>query len=200
MRWITAIAFAAMTAALWGMGSNGAAAQSVDPTDPFYQQGVILEPGKGSTFGGSRSGTRREVRYETKEKPGTIIIDHSERKLYLILEGGKALQYGVGVGRPGFEWYGRQRITRKAKWPGWTPPPAMRRRQPYLPAYMPGGPNNPLGARAMYLGSTLYRIHGTNEADTIGRAISSGCIRLINAEVEDLYERVPVGTLVIVQP
>ena len=145
------------------------------------------------------SSIRKEVvAYTTKHKPGTIVIETSERRLYLVLEDGKALKYGIGVGRDGFRWSGQHRITRTAEWPGWTPPPAMRKRVPDLPAYMPGGPNNPLGARALYLGSTLYRIHGTSEPWTIGQAVSSGCIRMVNDDVIDLYERVKVGALVVV--
>ncbi len=141
---------------------------------------------------------RTTVSYPTKEAPGTIIIDSTEHYLYYVLDGGKALRYGIGVGREGFGWRGTVRVGRKAEWPGWTPPPAMRKRQPYLPPYMEGGPNNPLGARAMYIGSTLYRIHGSNEPWTIGQAVSSGCIRMANEDVIDLYERVKVGTKVIV--
>ena len=138
------------------------------------------------------------VDYETNQKPGTIIIETGERRLYLVLEGGKAMKYGIGVGRDGFTWSGTHRITRKAEWPGWTPPPAMRKRVPDLPAYMPGGPNNPLGARALYIGSTLYRVHGTSEPWSIGQAVSSGCIRLTNEDVTDLYDRVQVGAKIIV--
>ena len=141
---------------------------------------------------------REIVTYESRHKPGTVVVETSERRLYLILDDGKALRYGIGVGRDGFRWSGSHRITRKAEWPGWTPPPAMRKRVPGLPAYMPGGPENPLGARAMYLGSTLYRLHGTSEPWTIGQAVSSGCIRLTNDDVTDLYERVKVGALVVV--
>jgi lipoprotein-anchoring transpeptidase ErfK/SrfK len=138
------------------------------------------------------------VSYESKYKPGSIVVETGERRLYLVLEDGKALRYGIGVGRDGFTWSGQHRITRTAEWPGWTPPPAMRKRVPDLPAYMPGGPNNPLGARALYIGSTLYRIHGTSEPWTIGQAVSSGCIRMTNEDVIDLYERVRVGALVVV--
>jgi lipoprotein-anchoring transpeptidase ErfK/SrfK len=139
------------------------------------------------------------VDYETKHKVGTIIVETGERRLYLVLEDGKALKYGIGVGREGFTWSGQNKITRKAEWPGWTPPAAMRKRVPDLPAYMPGGPDNPLGARALYIGSTLYRIHGTSEPWTIGQAVSSGCIRLTNEDVTDLYERVRVGATVVVR-
>ncbi|MDP3317266.1 MAG: L,D-transpeptidase [Devosia sp.] len=138
------------------------------------------------------------VAYETKLMPGTIVVETSERRLYLVLEDGKARKYGIGVGRDGFRWAGQHKITRMAEWPGWTPPAAMRKRVPDLPAYMPGGPDNPLGARALYIGSTLYRIHGTSEPWTIGQAVSSGCIRLTNEDVTDLYERVKVGALVVV--
>ena len=142
------------------------------------------------------------VDYETKYKPGTIIIDTNNRFLYLVMEGGKARRYGVGVGKPGFEWAGEHRVTRKAEWPDWYPPKEMIEREAakghFLPAHMPGGEANPLGARAMYLGSTLYRIHGTNAPWTIGFGVSSGCIRMRNQDVVDLYERVKVGTRVIV--
>jgi len=145
------------------------------------------------------SAIRKEVvSYQSKYKPGTIVVETSERRLYLVLDDGQALKYGIGVGRDGFRWAGSHRVTRKAEWPGWTPPAAMRKRQPGLPAYMPGGPENPLGARALYIGSTLYRIHGTSEPWTIGQAVSSGCIRLTNDDVTDLYERVTVGALVVV--
>ncbi len=139
-----------------------------------------------------------EVAYDGTEKPGTIVIDTNTRHLFLVQDGGKAMRYGVGVGRPGFEWAGVHTVTRKAEWPDWHPPVEMRKRQPNLPLMMPGGPKNPLGARAMYLGSTLYRIHGTAEPWTIGHAVSSGCIRMRNEDVIDLYSRVKVGTRVIV--
>jgi lipoprotein-anchoring transpeptidase ErfK/SrfK len=139
------------------------------------------------------------VLYRTTEPPGTIIIQTAERHLYLIQGNGRAIRYGIGVGRDGFQWQGLLSITRKAEWPDWTPPAEMIARQPYLPRFMAGGPGNPLGARAMYLGNTVYRIHGTNQPDTIGTAISSGCFRLVNADVADLYDRVPVGTKVIVR-
>lgn len=141
---------------------------------------------------------REIVDYETREAPGTIVIDSPQRRLYLVLGDGKALRYGVGVGRPGFEWGGIKAVTRKAEWPDWTPPPQMLQRRPDLPRFMPGGPNNPLGARAMYLGSSLYRIHGSNEPQTIGQAVSSGCIRMTNEDVTDLYDRVRVGAKVVV--
>ena len=142
---------------------------------------------------------RQPVFYRTEEKPGTIIIDTSDRFLYLIQPNNVALRYGIGVGRDGFQWQGLLRVTRKSEWPDWTPPPEMIQRQPYLPRFMAGGPGNPMGARALYLGNTIYRIHGTNAPETIGHAVSSGCFRLVNDEIEDLYARVPVGTKVIVQ-
>ena len=142
---------------------------------------------------------REIVAYETKLKAGTIIVETSERRLYFVLPDGQAMRYGIGVGRDGFRWSGQHRITRKAEWPGWTPPAAMRKRVPDLPAYMPGGPNNPLGARAIYIGSTLYRLHGTSEPWTIGQAVSSGCIRLTNEDIIDLYDRVKVGATVVVR-
>ena len=142
---------------------------------------------------------RQVVSYPTREAPCTIIIDTPNTYLYLVLGNGQAMRYGIGVGRDGFTWSGTQTITRKAEWPAWTPPPEMIQRQPYLPRHMAGGPGNPLGARAMYLGGTVYRIHGTNQPQTIGSAVSSGCFRLVNADVTDLYERIPVGTKVIIR-
>jgi lipoprotein-anchoring transpeptidase ErfK/SrfK len=142
---------------------------------------------------------KQMVYYRTTEPAGTIIISTAERHLYLIEGNGRALRYGIGVGRDGFQWQGMVSITKKVEWPDWTPPPEMIARQPYLPRFMAGGPGNPLGARAMYLGATVYRIHGTNQPDTIGTAISSGCFRLVNADVADLYGRVPVGTKVIIR-
>jgi lipoprotein-anchoring transpeptidase ErfK/SrfK len=143
---------------------------------------------------------RQVVSYSTREAPGTIIIDTPNTYLYLVTGNGQALRYGIGVGRDGFTWSGVQSITKKAEWPDWTPPPEMIARQPYLPRQMAGGPGNPLGARAMYLGGTIYRIHGTNAPGTIGTRVSSGCIRLTNEDVADLYSRVNVGTKVIVLP
>jgi len=142
---------------------------------------------------------KQAVYYRSTEAPGTIIISTTERHLYLIQPGGRAIRYGIGVGRDGFQWQGLLNITKKAEWPDWTPPPEMIARQPYLPRFMAGGPGNPLGARAMYLGTTVYRIHGTNRPDTIGTKVSSGCFRLVNADVADLYDRVPVGTKVVVR-
>jgi lipoprotein-anchoring transpeptidase ErfK/SrfK len=141
---------------------------------------------------------RQEVTYMGRHAPGTIVIDTPNRFLYLVQGNGRAIRYGIGVGRPGFEWAGMKSVTRKAEWPDWRPPAQMLKRRPDLPKFMAGGPENPLGARALYLGSSLYRIHGTNEPETIGRAVSSGCIRMVNEDVMDLYTRVKVGTRVVV--
>jgi lipoprotein-anchoring transpeptidase ErfK/SrfK len=141
---------------------------------------------------------RQVVAYSGPEKPGTVIIDTPQRFLFLVQGDGTAVRYGIGVGRPGFTWAGEKKISAKKEWPDWTPPPEMLERQPSLPHFMAGGPDNPLGARALYLGSSLYRIHGSNEPGTIGQAVSSGCIRMRNEDVVDLYERVRIGTKVVV--
>src|SRR5690349_10199035 len=143
---------------------------------------------------------RQLVAYPTREAPGTIVIDTPNTYLYLVLGGGKALRYGIGVGREGFTWSGVETISRTAEWPDWFPPAEMIARQPYLPRFVAGGPGNPLGARALYLGNSQYRIHGTNDASTIGHHVSSGCIRLANADIIDLFGRVRVGTKVVVLP
>jgi len=143
---------------------------------------------------------RQIVNYPTREAPGTIVIDTPNTYLYYVLGGGQAVRYGIGVGREGFTWAGVQSIARKQEWPDWHPPQEMIDRQPYLPRFMAGGPGNPLGARAMYLGNSLYRIHGTNAPSTIGQRVSSGCIRLTNADVQDLYSRVSLGAKVVVLP
>jgi lipoprotein-anchoring transpeptidase ErfK/SrfK len=143
---------------------------------------------------------RYQAWFPSDEKPGTIIVRASERRLYLILGDGWAMKYGIGVAREGFEWSGEFHVSMKRQWPDWTPPPEMIKRQPDLPKHMEGGPDNPLGARALYLGDTLYRIHGSNEPETIGQAVSSGCIRMANEDVIDLYNRVRVGTKVIIEP
>ncbi len=157
--------------------------------------------GRGINFGrgGSSPVTRTTVSLVSRYAPGTILIDTGERRLYLVLPNGQALRYGIGVGRDGFRWGGTHRITAKKEWPSWTPPAQMLRRRPDLPRHMEGGVDNPLGARAMYLGSTLYRIHGSNEPETIGQAVSSGCFRMTNDDVTDLYSRVSVGTVVVVK-
>ncbi|WP_336799799.1 L,D-transpeptidase [Kaistia sp. MMO-174] len=139
------------------------------------------------------------VYFRSNEPPGTIIINTDERFLYLVQSDNRAIRYGVGVGRDGFQWSGLLKISRKAEWPDWRPPAEMIQRQPYLPRFMAGGEGNPMGARALYLGDTIYRIHGTNQPQTIGHALSSGCFRMVNNDVMDLYERVPVGTKVIVR-
>jgi lipoprotein-anchoring transpeptidase ErfK/SrfK len=155
-----------------------------------------------SNFGnGNSSGPipRQTVGFASNYAPGTIVVNTAERRLYLVQPGGTALRYGIGVGRDGFRWGGKHRVTAKKEWPSWTPPAQMLARRPDLPRHMPGGIDNPLGARAMYLGSTLYRIHGSNEPETIGQAVSSGCFRMTNEDVTDLYNRVQVGATVIVK-
>lgn len=157
----------------------------------------------GGGFFGSGGDTgpipRTTVNFESRQPPGSIFISTRERRLYYILGNGQAIRYGIGVGRDGFRWGGTHRVTQKKEWPDWTPPPQMLKRRPDLPRFMKGGEDNPLGARAMYLGSTLYRIHGSNEPETIGTAVSSGCFRMVNADVIDLYSRVNVGAMVVVQ-
>ena len=142
---------------------------------------------------------RQMVFYRTNEAPGTIVVDTPSRFLYLVQGNSRAIRYGIGVGRDGFQWSGLLNLSRKAEWPDWTPPPEMIARQPYLPRFMAGGPGNPLGARALYLGGTVYRLHGTNQPQTIGQSVSSGCFRLVNGDIIDLYDRVPVGTRVVVR-
>jgi lipoprotein-anchoring transpeptidase ErfK/SrfK len=144
---------------------------------------------------------KQVVFFRTTEAPGTIVVNTSERFLYLVQGNNRALRYGIGVGRDGFQWGGLKRVERKGEWPDWTPPPEMIARQPYLPRFMAGGPGNPMGARALYISGTVYRIHGTNQPQTIGSAVSSGCFRLTNPDITDLYDRVPVGTrIVVLQP
>ena len=143
--------------------------------------------------------SREVVSFDGRYAPGTIVVSTSQRRLWFVLGNGQAIQYGVGVGRPGFTWSGTHSITMKREWPDWRPPAAMLKRRPDLPRYMRGGPENPLGARAMYIGSTIYRIHGSNEPETIGEAVSSGCIRMTNEDVIDLYNRARVGARVVVQ-
>ena len=196
-----AIIAVAATATTFGQSANA------NPFTPFAPttSGFVQSSTATTTHGVAPSARpdryeRRIVRYRTRHAPGTIVIDTPNTYLYLVLEGGRAMRYGIGVGRRGFTWSGVQRITRKAEWPDWRPPADMLRRQPYLPRFMAGGPGNPLGARAMYLGGTIYRIHGTNNPGTIGQRVSSGCIRLTNEDVADLYTRVRVGTKVVVLP
>ena len=183
---------------LHGFGQRAGTAGVYAPFQPTMQD---VDPGV--DHGNSDDNLPEEyqkqmVFYRSLQPPGTIIIDTQERHLYLIQET-RAMRYGIGVGRDGFTWQGLLQISRKAEWPDWHPPPEMIERQPYLPRFMAGGPGNPLGARAMYLGNTVYRIHGTNAPETIGQAVSSGCFRLVNDDVIDLYGRVQVGTHVIVR-
>ncbi|OIQ65440.1 putative L,D-transpeptidase ErfK/SrfK precursor [mine drainage metagenome] len=201
-----AFAFLLMAVTLLA-GAYPASAQGDDDFFNFFGRGGSNyrsgpNYGRGSDYYGGGSGPipRTVVSAPGRFAPGTIYINTAERRLYLILGNGEALRYGIGVGRDGFTWTGVQKISRKAEWPDWHPPTEMIERQPYLPRQMAGGPGNPLGARAMYLGGTVYRIHGTNAPQTIGTRVSSGCIRLTNQDVSDLYSRVSVGTKVIVLP
>jgi lipoprotein-anchoring transpeptidase ErfK/SrfK len=191
---LAALAFAFGLASLAALPAEAATNRFYDPVSRSW-----VEYGDARTGSTANPVPRELVPYDGPHGPNTIIVDTSERRLYYVLDDGKAWKFGVGVGREGFQWSGTNRISRKAEWPGWTPPPAMRKRQPNLPAYMEGGPNNPLGARALYIGSTFYRIHGSNEPWTIGHAVSSGCIRMVNEDVIALYDMVKVGTKVVVQ-
>jgi lipoprotein-anchoring transpeptidase ErfK/SrfK len=188
-----ALLFAAVTLLA---GAGQARAQEYDARE-------IIGGSPNFSFGGSRFGSgpisRQTVSFAGGYARGTILINTAERRLYLVLGNGQALSYGIGVGRDGFRWSGTHRISAKREWPGWTPPSQMLARRPDLPRHMAGGIDNPLGARAMYLGSTLYRIHGSNEPGTIGQAVSSGCFRMTNDDVKDLYDRVSVGTTVVVK-
>lgn len=173
--------------------------------DPYATQRGSTAQGYGQSYGEAEASQaqvaqipREIVSYQTRYAPGTIVVSTAERRLYYVLPDGQAIRYGVGVGRPGFTWSGVNKITAKREWPGWTPPAAMLARRPDLPRYMAGGIENPLGARAMYIGKSEYRIHGSNEPDTIGQAVSSGCIRMTNDDVTDLYSRVKLGATVIV--
>ena len=169
---------------------------SVPPVEPLLVDPMLERRAPG--FRIDPRFLRQQVAYHGKGAPGTIIVDTPNHFLYLVEDGGKAMRYGIGVARTGFSWSGVHKITAKKEWPDWTPPKEMIERQPYLPHFMPGGPNNPLGARALYIGHTLYRIHGSNEPWTIGHNVSSGCIRMRNADVIDLYKRVGIGTSVVV--
>jgi lipoprotein-anchoring transpeptidase ErfK/SrfK len=204
---LVAAALGALTVGAIAFSTSAAAAPL--PLFPFFQQPAQAAPppvqaapsdDEDATFTLPARLKRQVVNYPTREAPGTIIIDTPNTYLYLVLGNGQAMRYGIGVGREGFTWSGTQTIAKKAEWPDWTPPPEMIARQPYLPRHMTGGPGNPLGARAMYLGSSVYRIHGTNAPHTIGTRVSSGCLRLVNEDVIDLYNRVSVGTKVIVLP
>jgi lipoprotein-anchoring transpeptidase ErfK/SrfK len=202
--------FAGLAAALMVLAVTSSAHATMD--DDFFgfrrqQQQPMMQRGApnygpGSDYfggGGSSSIQRERVGAPVAQPAGSIYISTSERRLYLILGNGEALRYGIGVGRDGFRWTGTHHVSAKKEWPSWTPPAEMRARRPDLPRYMAGGIENPLGARAMYLGSTLYRIHGSNEPETIGHAVSSGCFRMTNEDVTDLYSRVSVGALVVVR-
>jgi lipoprotein-anchoring transpeptidase ErfK/SrfK len=180
---------------LFVVALGGTAAHAIEAVDT-EQPGYVPQSNEEQL---DPSWQKTTVLYRSAESPGTIIVNTRERFLYVIQGGGRAIRYGIGVGRDGFQWQGLVKITRKQEWPDWTPPAEMIERQPYLPRFMAGGPGNPLGARALYLGNTVYRIHGTNQPQTIGSAVSSGCFRLTNPDVMDLYERIPVGTKVIVQ-
>jgi lipoprotein-anchoring transpeptidase ErfK/SrfK len=191
------VAFGAGLAVLAGAGAGAqTAVPGQDEMNVVDQPGYQPKPEEEQLTGAFE---KQEVFFRTTEAPGTIIIDTKDRFLYLLQGSNRAIRYGIGVGREGFQWSGLQRISRKQEWPDWRPPPEMIERQPYLPRFMAGGPGNPLGARAMYLGATVYRIHGTNQPQTIGHAVSSGCIRLVNDDVIDLYSQVPVGTKVIIR-
>jgi len=197
--WIARIA--ATAAIMLGLGCASALAQIAANGDYVP---TMADVAPGIDHGNSGTGLpseyqRQPVFYRSSYPPGTILIDTPGRHLYLIQSETRAMRYGIGVGRDGFTWNGILQISRKAEWPDWHPPPEMIQRQPYLPRFMAGGPGNPLGARAMYLGNTVYRIHGTNAPETIGQAVSSGCFRLVNDDVSDLYARVAVGTKVIVR-
>ncbi len=190
-----------LAAAFW-MSPGGAAPLSEGSRSSL---GALLAPVVNGDLpldeaGASAEMQRRIVRFPTRFGPGTVVIDTAQTFLYYVLGDGQAIRYGIGVGRDGFTWSGEQAVTRKAEWPDWTPPAEMIERQPYLPRWMAGGDGNPLGARAIYLGSTVYRIHGTNAPATIGQRVSSGCIRMLNADVIDLYNRVNIGTKIVVMP
>jgi lipoprotein-anchoring transpeptidase ErfK/SrfK len=213
---IRCLAFAsAMAAAVFATAASANPLEFFPFGQPFsYQQPAAQAPSFArepdtrnsyarDTYEGAQEGDRfrrQVIDYPSREAAGTVIVDTPHTYLYYVLGNGKAIRYGIGVGRDGFTWSGTETVSRKAEWPDWTPPPEMIARQPYLPRFMAGGPSNPLGARAMYLGNTIYRIHGTNAPETIGQNVSSGCIRLVNEDVMDLYSRVNVGTKVIVLP
>jgi lipoprotein-anchoring transpeptidase ErfK/SrfK len=180
---------------LAGGGQSAPAVRNSYPAQPAYTPQEVQE---GTRFNMDPRYQKQVVAYDGKEPAGTVIIDTPNKFLFLVQGDGKALRYGIGVGRPGFIWAGVKRVSAKREWPDWTPPSEMLQRRPDLPRHMAGGPENPLGARAMYLGNTLYRIHGSNEPWTIGTQVSSGCIRMRNEDVIDLYGRVKVGTKVVV--
>lgn len=198
----TTAALAGAAVLVWLAGGPPASAQVTSESAARETLDIGDEPGRVSTEevviteGPYR---RQLVYFRSSEAPGTFVIHTAERFLYVVLGNNRALRYGIGVGRDGFQWSGLVKISRMAEWPDWTPPPEMIARQPYLPRFMAGGPGNPLGARAMYLGGTVYRIHGTNQPETIGESISSGCFRLANGDVVDLYSHASIGTKVIIR-
>lgn len=210
MKTIARTTTAILLAAAGALISTGACANSflLFPLSPFAalfsppqaSATAVTDPAASQPHGLAERFQRRVVDYRSSAEPGTIVIDTPNTYLYYVLGDGQAVRYGIGVGREGFTWSGTKSISRKAEWPDWTPPQQMLRRQPYLPRFVAGGPHNPLGARAMYLGGTIYRIHGTNQPETIGARVSSGCIRMTNDDVIDLYKRAKVGTKVIVLP
>lgn len=188
---------------IFGLGFSLTACMQTSSVAPVASVSKTIHTLDAEAFAnGKATGTiaRTVINYPTVEREGTLIVDVPQRRLFLVMAEGKAMSYGIGVAREGFEWSGITYVSAKRVWPGWTPPPQMREREKNLPHYMAGGLDNPLGARALYLGSTLYRIHGSNEPETIGSKVSSGCIRLANGDVMDLFERVKVGTRVIVVP
>src|ERR1700741_4634436 len=205
-RHASVLAGVALLACSLSSGAANAQALGYAPSGPSaFPQGYVQSPPAGTDSADEDSMLperlrRAVVNFDAREAPGTIIIDTGNTYLYYVLGSGRAIRYGVGVGRQGFTWAGVQTISRKAEWPDWYPPSEMIARQPYLPRFVAGGPGNPLGARAMYLGSSEYRIHGTNDPSTIGKFVSSGCIRMTNEDVTDLFNRVNIGTKVVVLP
>jgi hypothetical protein len=198
------LAVGGAVAGLWLMNCLAipARAEVLSPSSAQDTLDVGDEPGRLSTEEAVISDgpfARQVVFFRSNEPPGTLVVHTSERFVYLVQSNTRALRYGIGVGREGFQWSGLVQVSRRSEWPDWRPPPEMIARQPYLPRFMAGGPGNPMGARALYLGSTVFRIHGTNQPETIGHAISSGCFRLANGDIIDLYARVPLGTKVVVR-
>ncbi len=194
--WLGANALAAGLALAGPASTVLAQPPALDPSKDVEKPGFVPDASDEQLLPEFRP---QPVYYRSNEPPGTIVVQTEERFLYLIQDNKTAIRYGIGVGREGFQWSGLHRISRKQEWPDWRPPPEMIKRQPYLPRFMAGGPGNPMGARALYIGNTSYRIHGTNQPETIGYAVSSGCIRLVNPDVTNLYDRVPVGTRVVVR-
>jgi len=202
MKKISAKFVAATILGAAGVAVAAFASHAVAQQRAYEQMDVLDEPGKVPTADEELlppQFQKQLVFFRSTEAPGTVVIDSNQRFLYVVQPDNRAIRYGIGVGRDGFRWSGVLKIARKQEWPDWRPPPEMIQRQPYLPRFMAGGPGNPMGARAMYLGNTVYRIHGTNQPQTIGSAVSSGCFRLVNGDVSDLYDRVEVGTKVVVR-